>query len=722
MSFETDDNLRKADPLASDPEAELRAVLSQFTLTFLKAVMMTGIYPPDHPVIANVAAEPYLTLKRLAPDSNEITFMTASAATGDEIIIEGVLTEGIPFIKLIHTSMGEVFAKKFIAYFERNRLVSFSIKTRISRAEFQKLISVFAERRVQEEESGGAMAVPFSDLLLQNGVLHATAMTREEIVGGERPLSWRVKMAISRLRKDLRLLPLYSKATSQELAQAKTMLVQDITRPLRQPKFLKDLLANTDLITAGVAELENVDVEREIIWCLHPGMLASVSWDIVGDLERASWGAIKERFGEVERRLDKIFKGLLKRMALRMRELEPEKVSDLLNYLFTKRILTFRELPETLQKELLVKKWTDQFLANSDAALLRFASLDNIAVYREYLNTFQEILPELIRRKRLLECSKLVKLLLDHSSGPNSVMPERASLASEALKRLAEPGVLDSLVECVESPEKEQRRLALNCVEALGERGIGRLLAVLASSKIAQVRRDVARTIAKMGEEAFVPIMEMLSDKTHEWYVYRNLLMLVADTRCMAAVSDVGPFLFHRHPRVREEAVRVLELLQGGDCVEQIVPLLQDPEPAVVRKVIRVLARFKARHPAFLEALGRILQRKREREAEVQEDLVKAAAEAVAALGPFTVAGRDVRDLLSEWLEDGSTGLRKLLKKSKPVVGEETRIAICGTLGAVGDANTIRKLSAAQKDPSPAVRQKALDAVETIQTRLAGGR
>jgi len=701
-----------------DPDFELKGLLAHFTLNFLKGLMMSGIYPPDHPAIEGIAEEPYVLLKRLAPDSNEITFMAASAAAGDEIMVEGVLSEGIPFTTLMSSSMGEIFAKKFVAYFERNQLVSFSVKTRIGKDEFKKLVSVFAERRVREEEGGGAPIIPFSDLLLERGILHVTAMARSEMVGGERPLPWRVKMAISRLRKDLRMVPMYSEATAQELAQAKTMLVQDITRPLRRPQFLKELLANSDLITAGLEELKDVDIEREIIWCQHPGMLVNVCWDIVGDLERASWGEIRQRIGQIDRRLDSIYRELLKVIALRLREVQPETIGDLLSHLFAKRILSFKELPAMLQEQLVTEKWTNQFLANSEAAIDRFSSLMDGTTYREYSRTFQVVFPELIRRGNVEGAAAMAKALRSHISEPCPSFPERPNFALATLARFTEPEVMEALTAKLDTNDKEARRSVLAALTALGEKSINRLLQALAVSNKAGVRRDIAHALEQMGEDVVVPLMERLSSRGQEWYVYRNVIMMLTNLRCIAAADDVRKFLSHPHPRVREESARSLHLLLGEEASPLLISALGDSDAGVARRAITCLAQLRCRFQAFLDFLGAVLRPRDPGESPQSEELVLAALDAVVQIGPFALEGVDIRQAMARRLQGDGSLIGRLMRKKAAVDGERVRSAFCAALGRVGDEESLAALEKLSADSSTVIRQRAGEAADAIRRRL----
>jgi HEAT repeat protein len=709
-------------PLRPDSSGEadmiLKGHLGQFTLAYLKALMTTGIYPSDHPAVLEVSGEPFLHLKRLAPTTNEITFMSASAAIGDEIMVEGVLAEGIPFTTILHSSMGEIFAKKFVSYFERNQLVSFSIKTRIGKEEFQKLISVFAEHRVKDEGGGHKDPTDFSDMLLNRGIVHVSAMVRSEIIGGERPLPWRVKMAISRLRKDLRNIPYYAKASSQELAEAKRALVQDITRPLRRPQFLKDLLANTDLITHDMDELEEKDIQEEVIQGLHPGMLVNISWDIVGDLERASWGAIHQNVGGKERRLDEIFKDLLKTTAMCLQEWEPETVKSLMEHLFAKKILIYAELPEALQIEMRLDKWTKQFLGNWKQILSRMDTLADESVYAEYLKTLVPVFPEVIKRGRSEVSLNLLRLLGAHSRNVLAEAPGRTTLAREALESFSSEANLAHLIGDAKSPERERRQTAFECLQLIGEPAVGSLLELLWRSTSASVRRETVAILEFLGEDVYVPLMEVLGTKHLEWYVYRNAVLLAAKTDCEAASDDVCKYLSHPHPRVREEAISALSHFRGKSAMLDFVPLLSDTDASVRRKAIALLARFQCRVPLFLSTLANSVKAGPGKPGAVPEPVALAALEAIKSVGVFESDGVDIRAPLLRNLDREDSKLKQWFKKKQKVVNDDRfRCAVLDTLAVIGDEAVATRLKPVLRDSSPPVRAKAAAAIKSIRER-----
>src|SRR3990167_6681611 len=96
----------------------------------------------------------------------------------------------------------------------------------------------------------------------------------------ERKLPWQGETALSRLRQDLQTLPLYSRASPEEIRRIKLQVIDDVIRPIRTPEPLKDFLINCDLVAAEIAVLAETQVEREIIGDLSEEMLVATAWEL----------------------------------------------------------------------------------------------------------------------------------------------------------------------------------------------------------------------------------------------------------------------------------------------------------------------------------------------------------------------------------------------------------------------------------------------------------
>ena len=72
-------------------------------------------------------------------------------------------------------------------------------------------------------------------------------------------------MAIQRLAKDLKMLPLFQSDSDDKIRTLKLQIIEDIIRPLRHPQFLKDLIINCYIIAQHVDTIEVADIEQVII-------------------------------------------------------------------------------------------------------------------------------------------------------------------------------------------------------------------------------------------------------------------------------------------------------------------------------------------------------------------------------------------------------------------------------------------------------------------------
>src|SRR5687768_6279915 len=88
-----------------------------------------------------------------------------------------------------------------------------------------------------------------------------------------RKLSWRVGLALTRLRKDLSILPLYGRLGEDELRRVRYEVFRDVVRPLRQVPLLREMLLNCDLVHDAVPALSREDIELLIQEGVAPEML-----------------------------------------------------------------------------------------------------------------------------------------------------------------------------------------------------------------------------------------------------------------------------------------------------------------------------------------------------------------------------------------------------------------------------------------------------------------
>ena len=122
--------------------------------------------------------------------------------------------------------------------------------------------------------------------LVENGISEVSLVLLDDLIVLERNLPWRVEMAIQRLAKDLKVLPMFRGESDDGIRRMKLQIVQDILRPLRQPEFLRDLVVNCHVIASHVQSVRSEDIESALVDAFPLGALLPTSQLIFTELER----------------------------------------------------------------------------------------------------------------------------------------------------------------------------------------------------------------------------------------------------------------------------------------------------------------------------------------------------------------------------------------------------------------------------------------------------
>ncbi len=583
-----------------------RNFVGRFVVEFLKALNMTGYYPPDHPSIKDVTDSPLRLLQEVKLLTTEFSFVSSTGGgAGDVINVEGVFEEPVPLLDLIQSSMGEVFARKFINYLEYNRLVSFSLKTDIDPPQFKRFVATMVERKTRQE-AGHAVDMSFNDMLRHNEITHVSVISVDEVVGAQRSLPWRVKIAMSRLAKDLGDLPLYVNAGPEQLQAVKAASIKDIIRPLRQTAFIRDLLVNSDLIQGYVQSLASVDVEWEILLALHNSVVEEVAWDIVKHLEAIGWGSSAAAEGQAVKLSPELLTRSLSRCAERLAELNMDHTYEFLTYLFERNLLPFERLPPLIQRTVMARKWAALYVQNPDACHQRLMQAARPEEVKTFFDTTVAMMPELVRQDRLDGVAVLLQILIRHAQ--DETFPGRQKAAMESLHEIAKGETVALLAPLAQNEDKSNRVRPLQLLMALGERGWNTMVQIMAESESSGVRRDILELLTKLGDAAAPIILAKLANQGQQWFVYRNLLLCLQNINYRPAVSDIKRFAAHMNPKVREQALIALHALAGPMAVNPLVTALTDTDPKVMRVAVGLLAKLRSRESLFTKRLAELLE------------------------------------------------------------------------------------------------------------------
>jgi len=710
-------------PTAEEEDAELRRDMSDMTVALVKGMLQTSYYSPEHPAAKGVALEPFRRLKKLEGRFSEVTYLLQGGAQTDEIALEGVFPDTVPLSQLIKTTMGTHFADKLQGYFKRNRLISLSLKVAIDEAEFDRFIGVFVERHLRDADEADETPTRFTEQLYEREVVNVSVILEDDMVGARRKLPWRVRMAISRLRKDLRIIPLYAKATQKELREAKEQIIQDIIRPLTRPEFLKDLLVNSDLVTADVPELRGSDIETEIIDSLARRLLGSIAWALVNDLERLTWDKVKQEAEDLRQIFIEGVKRNLRKVALRLAREESGQAQEVIRHLFDRNLLTFEELPPRLQQQIRVERWTDAFLSDQETAFQRFESAREPKPYLEALSTFAAIFVELLRRGQFAAAHRIVSLAMMHSAMPDPNVPDRADYVRRAMRQLRNDETLGLLAKALELDDIEQRELVREALVMLGAPAVPFLLTVLRDSESSTARKDAAGALASIGAPAAPEVVNDLRRFRRNWQYARTLILLLGDLQCEEASADIIRFATNPNNKLREAALIALHSMRGKSAESQFLAALSDPEIHIQRRALVLLAAIGSRHTILASYVANVLRPREPNEEDPPLALQKQAMDIAARLGNVPVEGIGrMEHVMSAVVRAGQPGaLQRLFRGHTKPMPDELRAVACDALARWGTRESEEALQSARKDKSDLVRERVTAAISAIRVRSAAG-
>ncbi len=683
-----------------DDEQKLRVHLAQFVLDLIKAMTKTGYYDPEHPQAQQARAGLHAQFRGLIKDRFELGFVRMASAENPEITVEGVLLEPMSLATLLGKGVGALFVPKLFEYFERHALQSFAIKAEITAAEFDTLVEVITR---EPGVGRGPNMANLGEILIDRQVYHVSTLFSEELVGRERRMNWRARLAISRLKKDLRIVPLYRNAGPEAVRRARHQIIEDAIRPVRRPDLLCSLLVNCDLAVVDPALLEGVPLEQRVIQTLPPllipPVLAATAKEVAalaqaaGSLDRVS-GAPRLRH-------------LLVDLADRAHGIGGDGSFEAMAELFRAKLLSQIDLSPALREFLQVQRFAQGLAADPTAGLRQLQDLltrpgsPGVAL-------LGPLAADMLRRGHHHVACETLRLAEE--------FPDAAAKARETLGRET---VIRPLLQKFVAGPKEVREQVAEVFVLLGSPAVAPLIEFL-SHNDRGVRRAACTTLVGMGGVAMGPLLDRLERRGQPWYMVRNILMVLGEIG-QEVPLDFRPYIRHEHQRVREEAATALGRLPLPEAESLLLNALRDRHPAVRARAVAGLAARRTKNIGALHFMAEAIRRKGPRETEEDETVQLQVCAAFQQLGNIQYGGEGrIETVLGQAL-GGPEGKRGLLGVFGAGGGrpksQAVRAAIIDTLAAIGtaaSAGVLERIAEAEGGPNG---PRAREALKKLQAR-----
>ncbi|NIS60191.1 MAG: hypothetical protein GTO13_05660 [Proteobacteria bacterium] len=697
------DNLAES-PSADDHHKEIRAKLANFVLSLIQALLRTGYYTRDHPESKRAKVGLFEDFQALFIEKDELTFLVRDDSRTKNILIEGVLPETQYLSRLMLRGMAEMYIPRFAQFLERKDLLSLSLKNTMTRPEFTNFVDVMSEPKfvdTRDETTKGR----FRRTLMEQGIFNISYIFNEELLAAKRDIPWRAQIAITRLKKDLRTIPLYRNLDDEGRKKVKQEIVQDVTRPIRSPDIMYHVLMNSDL--AVTKEFKEPDIDREVIISLSDGLLIKLAEMFLQEL--VSPEKIESPQGKsVE--LIRIIAPLLYHRNIQGKE-------AVLEACFKKKLIPFEQLPPETQQKIKLEEITQKFLRYSNNFFTQFDQIQDREKYLQSARTFVKIMPELIRRDRYEETLEIVTHIDRHFS-----QREHLSIyAGQILEEIGRGEIPGALKEKFLSEKKEIRQAIAPIFLRLHVGSVPHLISILKESEDQWVRKHACEILVEIGSLAINFILDALNKKEIGTEATADIIRVLgeieSDKWLQPLATTLESYLNHKDPHLRGEALWVYYKILGGEGEKMYLRFLDDPDLGVRKRAIQCLGRMKSETALqkFLEILEEFEQSPSEENQEMETCLFGTLGFYGNVEGPSLGILEDyVLETLNRRL---SLGPLTFLKKKKNPLSEESLAAICETLGKIGTDKSSPILQKLEKQHGTVWSKKATEALTRIRER-----
>jgi HEAT repeat protein len=706
-----------------DPHLEDKKYIIAFVLTFTKSVQRTGYYgDANHPEAIKAKKGLYTLFRRIIGRRREVSFIRKAIGKDRDVLIDGVLEDMVTLREIMPHGMADLYIPRFLEYLERRCLISFSIKRIINEEKFNAFIGLLSQYSPEFREDSRKEGERFTKTLVENGIMEVSAIFDEDIIASGRKLPWQAELTLSRLKKDLKTVPLLRNATEEELRQIKVRIFQDVIRPLRNPSFMIAVLLNADLIMESIEDqsaLKDIDVEAFMITGAEIGFLAQTSREMIKEINgvrelqiKAPLETQRANAAKQEKILMRLFAHITDRFQEESRNAE---MDDALEEFYNNKLIAFKTLPIRIQERITNKKLMEAMQKNADEILDRFNGPLSEKEFSDFINRFQRVIPLLAEKGEYMLVSKIIDSARKHLDDRDV---RRRSLTKRLFDYISSTNILETLKEAFNSDDKQLRDLSLAVFISFGRQSVPMLLDLLKTHEDKWVRKQLIRALMDIGPAGVQPMINELYKKGNPWYFLRNIINILGEIGDRRIAGKLNLLLFNEHPQVREETIMAIYRISPDTAETHVVKALEDQDPRVREKAIYCLGMLGSVNERVMQFYMDVLEG---RVALDNEALQIQVYNAIGQLGHMEEARRrTIENLLVNKLEVTYGGGWKALFKSATQVklSDGVKMAICQALGTIGKGKKVRAvLIKASKEHDPVLSQRAKQALGAVKAR-----
>lgn len=694
----------------------------EFVLDMTKAMLRSGYYDPSHPGSVDAKRGLFSSFQKSLGEAEEIMVSKEESRQKVDIFISGILDEPVNIRTIVGEGKTELFIPKLSEYFNRKDLVSFAIKRKIPIEHFESFIDIMRDPKADREETA-SVGDFLTKALVERDITDVSTVFKNDLINLETSLPWRVEMAIQRLAKDLKVMPMFKRGSAEQIRAMKVRLVEDIIRPLKHPQLLKDMVVNCYVIAMNVDDLNAEELEGTVIDSFPLPMLLPTSVFIFKELGTLTEERRKQIKNPVampilDRRITSV-KRVLKLIALRVVREKAPGANKFLQELYFNQVLSYEELsPEV------------QYLVNT------------ISMAEDIRNNTEVYLDGILKARFPEDAEILMQCI--HRAAPMLIDEGYWTTLYEIVRAGEEASASIAAMQGGERPENpfvsilrnsagqlqaaylmadnEERLVVDGIVRHMGTTSIEILNNVLAASEDSIVQQTAANSLIELGDLARNWVTMVLSGANQPVHMQKNALQVLG---YIGAGDDdihrVRRFSVHSDPLLRGEALSSLIRLNSRDAEALTIAAINDKDSRIQQIGIAALKQFSPLSESAVSKLMNIVNAKLPTDREEIVEHARKAAKLIRAIGALTDPANHGRiedaflDVIRQLTDQ--KGFLSFIRRAADQEQNVMLVAAIEMLGRVGGSKSAAILEEISETDSP-VAKKAQKAADKIKLRL----
>jgi len=205
--------------------------------------------------------------------------------------------------------------------------------------------------------------------------------------------------------------------------------------------------------------------------------------------------------------------------------------------------------------------------------------------YRALATELENNFPEFILQGQYISTEETLDILARHLDPSSGKSVEQRQIAREILLRFCNQHTLREVVRNLAGKPRTQIEAATRIFQSLGPMAIPALLEALSQEASRPIRLHLVRMLSAMGDAALPEIQKNLRDQ--RWFFVRNLVWIIGEIGEPRFARYLGLIADHEDLRVRREVVKSLAKMGGAKAAEILVEVLSDTDEETQIMAIR---------------------------------------------------------------------------------------------------------------------------------------